>query len=535
MDPINNPHQSRANTQDSDRPSTPESRLSAHQMAEANNLRQQHRARKEHDRQWWASRHPMPKRGDPVRRLLFTSTSNAVISSEEAMDVAQKFKAKVTNPETGELEPMGLRLRPSTPPMERAEKARDRLVQRGVAVSDENYKTIFEQATENSGLDAAMLEYFQGKEEVPVQYVNELRQCINRLKMEMGMQLAKKEADFNKLSNDFDAYKKRTAKEKTDLEAKVQKEIFNLQSIISKDEGKFEARETENADLKDIIHHLQLLNDTLEKTNSEMQSELQARNEQPGKIPQDEDSRNDMTKIQQQQSSRSESGRCPANDRPSESLDAVKDELLSTKAKLVTERMKNDALESFYEAFYKDMQLAKSSWTVFIKAVTNMPEAQKKLSEETRQLIRKMYKDNEDLERKFLLRYPGSQPSQQKGQLRRNILTKAALAKAQNSLCADLERVMTLKETLIEHEREEARRLKWLDIATMGEEQLKQFREFLAVQDDTSLCFSNEAGLEESNGSSTTEEDNERESGQGAEYDWDQDDVDVSDFYRDDF
>ncbi|KAK7423096.1 hypothetical protein QQX98_001172 [Neonectria punicea] len=506
MDPINSPHQSRANTQDSDRPSTPESRLSAHQMAEANNLRQHRLDRREHDSQWWASRHPMPERGDPVRRHLFTSTSNADIIREEAIEAAQKFKTKVTNPETRELEPMGLRLRPSTPPMERAEKARDRLVQQGAAVSDETYKTIFEQATTNSGLYAAMLEYFQGKEEVPVRYVNKLCQCIDRLKMEAAMQFAKKEADCKKLSNDFDEYKKRTAKEKTDLESKVQEEIFDLQSKISKDEGKLKAQDTENANLKETIHHLQLLNDTLQETNSKMESQLEAGDAQSGKIPQDENCKDDMTKVQQQ-FSHPESGHCPANDRPSESLDTVKDELLSTKAKLVTERRKNDALESFYEAFYKDMQLAKSSWTVFIKTVI---KAQKKLSKETCQLIRKMYKDNEDLEGKFLMRYPGSQLSQQKGQLKRNILTKAALAKAQNSLCADLERVMTLKGMLIEHEKKEARRLKRLDIITMGEEQFKKFRGFLEVQDDASSCFSNEAGLEASNGSSTTEEDNER-------------------------
>ncbi|KPM34654.1 hypothetical protein AK830_g11915 [Neonectria ditissima] len=518
MDPTSNPGQSPANAPASHQPSTPprQTRLSAHQVAEANEVRQHRIERRAHDRCWWSDRHPMPKSGEADRRNLFASTSNAPIGEEEATAIVELWKSIVTNPETGTLEPMGHHLRSSTPPMQRADKASERLAQQGVAVSDRMFKTIFEQATTNSGLDAAMQEYFRDKDEVPVRYVNEYRVRIDRLKMEMSLQLARKEAALSKLNGDFDEYKKRAErqerdfdefrKEKEDLEDRAHEEIFKLQTKICDDEGKFAAQESENADLRNLIHHIQLRNNDLEKDNAEMQSELQANAQRRGKMA----ANDDMARAQQ----------FPADDAsPFESLDMINDELISAKAKLVAEQVENDALEAFYTAFYQDLQVARCSWSVFVKTVAEMPDAQQKLSTETRQLIRKMYLELEDLERKFLLRHPGIQESRRAGQLKRDALTKAALDKAQSSLRAELERVVTLKEALIGHEMEHARRLRRLDILTMGGPKLKK-AEGGRVLDAFASCSSDEESLDENHGSSTSEEKSTQGSSRRVRHDW---------------
>ncbi|KAF7540948.1 hypothetical protein G7Z17_g12061 [Cylindrodendrum hubeiense] len=481
--------------------------------------------RQVHGNKWWGERHALPSPGNPDRKFLFATTSNATIADQEVIAEVEKWKQRMRNPTTGEIEPMGKHLRQGSPPIERAERARDKLIEQDNEVSDEMFKTIFEQYTRNAGLDSAMLEFFWDKKDVPVEYVNEVRQRIDRLKMEMGKQLAKKEWELRNLGNDFDDFKKnneREKREKKQLEEKIQKlegenrelgmKNNNLKDASSYMMTELENKELETTGLRAQVKHLKLRNEILKTRYDEVECDLDIKTEEmrakeedaermkeelgrmtrgvqvvlaklgggvpdPSGIlmsPQGSSANpshdNDSVSLPESPSLRNLAEKAQAL----ETLDTLKDELESVNAKLAGVRKARDVLEEFYLVFYTELQTARSSWAVFIKAFAEVPEGENELSKETRLLVKTMYEHLTDLERKFLMTWPGTQPSIQNGQLRRDILTKAALDKAQMSLRHELEQTVELQYSLIEEEQACARKLGRLDIISMNEDELKR-------------------------------------------------------------
>lgn len=462
---------------------TPETDLSAQTPRAAEQMLKHKHDREVHDEKWWGDRHTLPAPEDPDRKFVFATTSNAIITDDEVAAEVRNWKKKMTNPTTGEVEPMGLHLRQSSPPVGKAERARDKLIEQNIEVSDEMYKTIFDQFAQNSGLDASMLEFFPDKKEVPVEYVNELRRRIDRLKMEMSKQLAKREGEFHKLETDFDDFKKDSEKEKLELTKEVQR-LRDSPNVGNDATGETSAADAEDAKawigdgpeeheremgiLRDANNFMSagLENETrkntwLETENGRLGSNLKAfegdvksmekkiynvqgivlskateltaepeamsldtglDNRSDGKnplYPADSSSSNDL----------GGEGRNPVT-----IINMLEDELDSMKAKYSACAEENDQLKAFFGKVHSEVQTTRSGWTLFIKQASEMPEEEQELSAETRLLITKMYEGWTDLERKFLTGWPGAQSSLKDGQLRRDVLTHAALDKAIASL-----------------------------------------------------------------------------------------------------
>lgn len=483
---------------------TPEIDLSAQKPPAADQIRKHNLNREVHDNKWWGDRHPLPSPGDSDRKFVFATTSNATMTDDEVAAEVENWKKKMTNPTTGEVGPMGLHLRQGSPPIERAERARDKLIEQNIEVSDEMYKTVFEQYTQNAGLDASMLEFFWDKKEVPVEYVNELRRRIDRLKMEMGKQLAKREWEFRKLETDFDDFKKDSEEEKLEMAKEVQRlqdsqnagndatkatsganmedettrigddarqfgrEIETLRDTTAFMETEIANKERENTGLKAEVERLKIQNGNLlekhevvkldleDKTKDKMSLEDEVKRLTQGLYNVQANVLSTAPKLAGKLEAmglytgldnRSD-GKNPLYPADSPSLNdldgeertlvtlvnKLKDELDSVKAKLAACTEEKDKLGIFFHKMHTEVQTTRSGWSLFIKQVSEIPDEEQELSTETRLLIKKMYEDWVDLERKFLTGWPGAQPSLEDGQLRRDILTNAALDKAQISL-----------------------------------------------------------------------------------------------------
>ncbi|VTT70831.1 unnamed protein product [Fusarium fujikuroi] len=127
--------------------------------------------RKTKDLNWWGSKHHEAERGDPDREFEFAR--NMPVSNQD-------IKSKPN--------PLGPHLRPTTPPMERAEKQIKGLENQGINVTPGLREEVTHHFISNSGLHAALLIWCRNKKDVPVQYVNEYIKSMSRLKLEMATQ-----------------------------------------------------------------------------------------------------------------------------------------------------------------------------------------------------------------------------------------------------------------------------------------------------------------------------------------------------------
>ncbi|EGU83367.1 hypothetical protein FOXB_06085 [Fusarium oxysporum f. sp. conglutinans Fo5176] len=86
--------------------------------------------RKTKDHNWWGSKHHEPERGDPDREFQFAR--NMSVSNQEIKDAQKAYDARIIDPFAGKPDPLDPHLRPTTPPMEKAEKQNKGLEDQGV-------------------------------------------------------------------------------------------------------------------------------------------------------------------------------------------------------------------------------------------------------------------------------------------------------------------------------------------------------------------------------------------------------------------
>ncbi|CCT68625.1 uncharacterized protein FFUJ_07426 [Fusarium fujikuroi IMI 58289] len=142
--------------------------------------------RKTKDLNWWGSKHHEAERGDPDREFEFAR--NMPVSNQDIKSAQQAYNSRVTDPFTGKPNPLGPHLRPTTPPMGRAEKQIKGLENQGINVTPGLREEVTHHFISNSGLHAALLIWCRNKKDVPVQYVNEYIKSMSRLKLEMATQ-----------------------------------------------------------------------------------------------------------------------------------------------------------------------------------------------------------------------------------------------------------------------------------------------------------------------------------------------------------
>lgn len=195
--------------------------------------------RQRHDPDWWGTRHPYPDLGDPDREFIFAR--NPPIADEEVDDAVAAYNKVATDKDTGEFNTLGVSMRPTTPPMERAKKQVEGLVEQGFEVTTALRDEIYEKLTRDSGLVAALQEYCRNGDDVPNAHANELLKMVDRLKALFAEEMAKSSKQLQDLSENFDDYKKSEGERVEMLEEK----LSEAESKLAETKDKLESKQSE--------------------------------------------------------------------------------------------------------------------------------------------------------------------------------------------------------------------------------------------------------------------------------------------------
>ncbi|KAF7561299.1 hypothetical protein G7046_g2847 [Stylonectria norvegica] len=248
-----------AGTQEPNPPVEPNAREDEIRRNQAAQIRE---SRLEHNEAWWGSEQPAPNPQHPDRVHLFSR--NPTVSGAKAGDIIASYNAKITH--NGTADPMGDHLRPKTPPEQRATKSRQDLIDDGVDVTPEMYRTIFQQATQNAGLIAALQEYLVSKRDVPIEHVNELLRWIDNIVMEWSKQMDHQVKLRKHKTAECETQKEQLRNEKKSVDEKNTKLEEKLSKIYNTLQSKEEYYRKTIAELKEQI-------DQLKEESSELKEE----------------------------------------------------------------------------------------------------------------------------------------------------------------------------------------------------------------------------------------------------------------------
>lgn len=115
-------------------------------------------------------------------------------------------------------------------------------------------------------------------------------------------------------------------------------------------------------------------------------------------------------------------------------FDTKPDMLVSAEARLAKAQNQIDTYKAFCEYHYSEIKQEQSTWATAIKMFLEAKEQTQKDHEQSRKLLRHIYLRLLEMERRFLLNWPGIGPSLPGHTVRQDILTMAALDKAKASL-----------------------------------------------------------------------------------------------------
>ncbi|CAM1501036.1 Fc.00g101980.m01.CDS01 [Cosmosporella sp. VM-42] len=400
---------------------------------------QYRQARAAKGREFFGRVHPPPNLGHPDRSHIFVRSTP--IPDERQKDILQRWKAKMAGDGTSEPSPMGDHLRPSTPPTERAEKARQQLQEMGIEVTDEMYRTVFDQFTENSGLYTSLQEYASGKSEIPVEHAQRLVRQIDRLKMEFAAQIARQHAINKALKKEFDDFKKRTWKQIEELETENKQLLLNnavLRKDLDDNNDEIGAKEEQ---CRDTINKLKSEVTQLQKNVKHLEAENEGLNGMMASMI--------ASQASLENQPQNSSGQTKA---------AVSDELTATQENLALVWTERNELKAFSEEFYKELKREQTTWNTFIRAILSSEENMKQTPLQARFLVKKFHDNLEKLEWKFLMTWPGvGKVIQNSNVVARDILTAKALEEGKRAQRKKLAENMELNQRLqeLEAQREE--------------------------------------------------------------------------------
>ncbi|KAF4963802.1 hypothetical protein FZEAL_10915 [Fusarium zealandicum] len=237
-------------------------------QAQASELEQQaskyeefRNARQAHGKEWWGEAHPVPPSGHQDRVLMFAKNPPPP-TKEEIREQVEAYQAAMTNNLTQDADPMGVHLRSSTPPLERAEKQIQGLKTQGYDVTPELKKEIYDKFTLNSGLISALLEWMPGKDQVPVEHVRELVKMINRLQLTMSEEQTHQSREQKTLGDNFDDFQ--------DEHKQLEQEFDDLQK---KHEDLSKEKDDTDKKLQDKEKELQQLKENIPSETDEIEME----------------------------------------------------------------------------------------------------------------------------------------------------------------------------------------------------------------------------------------------------------------------
>ncbi|KAM0557065.1 hypothetical protein ACHAPJ_005328 [Fusarium lateritium] len=418
-------------------------------------------ARREHDKKWWGDRHNPPPLGDPNRQHLFSW--NPPISDEEVQDARTAYNNRIRDPDTGELNPFGVHLRPSTPPLERAKKQVQSLKDDGVDVTLDLVKEIYDHHTKNNGLQPALQEWCQGKDAVPVEHVNELIKMLDRLKLEMAKQQRDTNDELSHVTKDYNENKASLEKSEQELN-----ELTRLYERLEKEKEETEKKlENKQKDIDHFektraSHHARRHSDAgsskpseplnPRRANVQLQKEHFKKEFQQMKIIHDLEEK--VVHLEQENESLKANGApAPAS---SESEQQLSLNLQDTQKQLGlamsmleeaeddrkgAEEARKEAEEEvakyrgFHNNFYSQLRESAGTWANAAIAIRNLQEEDTdKFSEESRQIIMEAAKEWETLESNYEKSWPPNKEAFEKGKLGQNLVTLEKLERSERKL-----------------------------------------------------------------------------------------------------
>ncbi|KAJ3519915.1 hypothetical protein NM208_g13935 [Fusarium decemcellulare] len=373
-------------------------------------------ARQEHDKDWWGSKHSLPATGESDRQFLFAR--NPLITEEEAKAAVNTFNNAIRDEETGELNPLGLHLRPSTPPMERAMKQIDGLKKQGYEVTPELKREIIENYARNSGLIPALHEWCKGKKDVPVAHVRELLAMIDRLKLEMASQLSDASIRYQELKDNFDDYKRKYRQPES---------VTNNKSI-----GKMLARIQKVDKLDDEGQH---------DTNSVQQSNTGQRSNTDAEEPSMERLQTTVFQLcQDLEETRQELSNWKVfGDDNVDMSDEHKAELAAVKETRDAARRREQEYQDFHNMTLKYVEEEVKTWKAMANAGKKLDKLDQTksdagnvvMSDQTKEVVRVVAEAWETLETKYHKKWP---PAANAEKLERDIITLKALEVSEKRL-----------------------------------------------------------------------------------------------------
>ncbi|KAF5023838.1 hypothetical protein F66182_4096 [Fusarium sp. NRRL 66182] len=464
-------------------PASPQSSQGVEAAPDPDDYHSYREARHKHDKKWWGDRHDPPELGHPDRQFLFSH--NPHISDQEFQDVLKKFNDRIRDPDTGELNPLGAHLRPSTPPLGKAEKQIQGLKDNRVSISVELEKEILEHFARNNGLHPALMEWCQDKNVVPIDLVKELVKMMDRLKLEMSNQLRDANDKFDELRREYDdqrsvlenkvkeydhlvdQYEKRE-EEKGDIERK----LIDAEKILESKEKLLEdvlqqsptsprsPRESGSAGVAASGHQRRMSNQTIKeqvkekvklgkridelenevaRLNAEMESSKTREN--PGKPNQLNTWRTPTEQVMATDDS------MIRNDLSSE-LKLLKDRYEVAMSSLeeaakdceAAENGRKDAedeaskYKGFHQAFYLRLKESSETWSQASESIHKFPDETIKRPPNASRVLRAAAEEFQQLETTYEKEWPPNETALKHGKLSRDIIVQAALDKSEKKL-----------------------------------------------------------------------------------------------------
>ncbi|KAJ4267466.1 hypothetical protein NW762_003573 [Fusarium torreyae] len=418
-------------------------------------------ARREHDKKWWGDRHNPPPLGDANRQHLFSW--NPPISGEEVQRTLAAFHDRIRDPDTGELNPLGAHLRPSTPPLERAKKQVQSLKDNGVNVTLDLVKEMYDHHTKNNGLQPALQEWCQGKDAVPVEHVNELLKMLDRLKLEMAKQQRDTNDKLSQVTKNYDENKGALEKSEQELN-----ELTKLYEQLEKEKEETEKKlENKQKDIDHFektraSHHARRHSDAGSSKPSEplnpRRAGIQLQKEYIKKELQQMKAIHNLEEkvahLEEENESLKANGTPAPASLESEQQLSLNLQDIQKKYELAmslleeaendrkgAEEARKDAEEEvakyrgFHNNFYSQLRESAGTWTTAASFIRNLQEeATDKFSEESRQIIIEAAKEWETLETNYEKDWPPNKEAFEKGKLGQNLVTLEKLERSERKL-----------------------------------------------------------------------------------------------------
>ncbi|KAL2687494.1 hypothetical protein Neosp_005055 [[Neocosmospora] mangrovei] len=372
--------------------------------------------RQSHPPEWWGTRHPYPENGDPDRDFIYARS--LPISGEEVDDAVTAFNRVATNHGTEEFNTLGVSMRPTTPPMERARKQVEGLVEQGIEVTTELRDEIYERHTRDSGLIAALQEYCRNGDSVPPAHVNEILKMVDRLKLLLAEEKAKSSKQIQDLNDNFDDYKKSKEERMEVLEEK----LSESETKLTEAKDKLESKQSELDKIKQ-----QGGVDPTQQTNGDSQSD-----EKVARLLKEKALLQSKIVMYEAGKTREEVESASGDEFRVD--DEYTADLIAAEDRANTADRERQAGNHFHQEFYEAIKEKAELWEAKAITADNNSNQDGAMSNDTVELLRGVARDLDEMVQGFQRGWPPAHDAFDVGQIQQDNVTKDALERSRKEL-----------------------------------------------------------------------------------------------------